>query len=1031
MANLNFDYEYHMRDTKFLRNVCILAHVDHGKTTFSDSLIASNGIISSRDVGKVHYLDFREDEQAKQITMKSSCITLLYSSPDFQDEGKCFLINLIDSPGHVDFSAEVKTAVEISDGAFLIIDVVEGICAQTRSVMKQIYLEQLCACLVINKIDKLIVKLKLTPLEAYYHIYHLVEQINALMAGFITFHEFESGKGDKSDDCHKFFFSPIKGNVIFASSLDGWGFSLEYFAQFFADKLGYSKKILAKTLWGDFYISNKVKRVLPNAQAKGKWPLFATLILDTIWSIYQIAFLEKDISRVDILVRKLGLVVHSRDRKTSNFNKRLLQSILTQWLPLSKVALNLAVYQMPGPQNLCTKRIERLLTNFHYPSFSSLPIEVQSLKAHLLACSPDSDVPQIAYISKMMYFSSGNTSPLNFTSKDTFINKSDALITKINIGSAKPAHHSTKDYLVDVLSVSNHLIAITRVFSGTLYKGQYLYVLHPHYDPGDIILDSSSYIIQDEINNAKELPPNVSTFQILKLYILLGGELIEVESVPAGNVCGVSGLDNILLRNGTLSNTLYCIPFTPIFYNTTPILKVALEPVRITDLDALINGINLLAQADPCVQTAIEDSGEHVIYCAGEVHLQKCIEDLSKYFAIGIDFDVSAPIIPYRETIVSNMVNYIEPMAKLSKMKNLTINISDNIYSNCTPNKQFEIALRVCPIPSAIVRFLDANTRLLKLINSLNTQRENAPFHMNNNIYQELTNFKSTLNEIFFSSGNEWINAADKILSFGPKMIGPNILLTNVPEDSKISIWPSIRGNYEHIPLSFDSSIIQGFQLATLQGPLCHEPLVGVCVIIESYKFIGNNNSSFMSREEILPKSELNIPHPSKSIYGPFSGQIISTVIKTCKQALASQPVRLMLAMFSCSIQCSNDVLGSVMAVINRRGGKCFDQSVQVGTNLFSIETYIPVAESLGFSDEIRKKTSGLAIPQLVFSHWEVLNDDPFWIPTTEEELLHFGEKADSENIAKKYVDSIRRRKGLLVKTNIVESAEKQRTVKK
>ena len=91
----------------------------------------------------------------------------------------------------------------------------------------------------------------------------------------------------------------------------------------------------------------------------------------------------------------------------------------------------------------------------------------------------------------------------------------------------------------------------------------------------------------------------------------------------------------------------------------------------------------------------------------------------------------------------------------------------------------------------------------------------------------------------------------------------------------------------------------------------------------------------------------------------------------------------------------------------------------------------LPVIESMDFGNELRKQTSGLAMPQLVFSHWEIIDVDPFWEPQTEEELLHFGEKADSENPALRYMNNVRRRKGLKIDEKIVEFAEKQRTLTK
>ena len=127
------------------------------------------------------------------------------------------------------------------------------------------------------------------------------------------------------------------------------------------------------------------------------------------------------------------------------------------------------------------------------------------------------------------------------------------------------------------------------------------------------------------------------------------------------------------------------------------------------------------------------------------------------------------------------------------------------------------------------------------------------------------------------------------------------------------------------------------------------------------------------------------------------------------------------------------EVLGRVYAVITRRRGRIINELLKEGTPFFTVLAVLPIAESFGFSDEIRKRTSGAAAPQLLFHGYEmVLDQDPFWVPFTEDELEDLGELADRENLAKRYMDGVRERKGLEVKgKRVVKDAEKQKTLKR
>ena len=223
-------------DVARIRNICILAHVDHGKTTLSDCLIASNGIISQRLAGALRFLDSRPDEQQRGITMESSAISLLFRDPreqrrldrDAAVSGSVlappYSINLIDSPGHVDFSSDVSTAVRLCDGALVVVDAVEGVCIQTQAVLRQAWEERVKPCLVINKVDRLIMEIKLTPEEAFQHIRQIVERVNALMSQLTNAETLAASNaggagGEYPDKDDAFMFEPTRGNVIFASAI--------------------------------------------------------------------------------------------------------------------------------------------------------------------------------------------------------------------------------------------------------------------------------------------------------------------------------------------------------------------------------------------------------------------------------------------------------------------------------------------------------------------------------------------------------------------------------------------------------------------------------------------------------------------------------------------------------------------------------------------------------------------------------------------------------------------------------------------
>ena len=126
--------------------------------------------------------------------------------------------------------------------------------------------------------------------------------------------------------------------------------------------------------------------------------------------------------------------------------------------------------------------------------------------------------------------------------------------------------------------------------------------------------------------------------------------------------------------------------------------------------------------------------------------------------------------------------------------------------------------------------------------------------------------------------------------------------------------------------------------------------------------------------EENVPATSVvvQVASSTQKTYGPLSGQHISAAKEACRRAIMSQPMRLMAAMYTCEIQATSEVLGKVYGVLGKREGKIMSEELQEGSDIFHVKAELPVAESFGFAEEIRKKTSGLASPQLVFSRWNV-----------------------------------------------------------
>ncbi|KAL6364932.1 hypothetical protein LRP88_00905 [Fusarium phalaenopsidis] len=1048
------------RQSSDIRNICILAHVDHGKTSLTDALLATNGIISPKLAGKIRYLDSRPDEQTRGITMESSAISLYFAmrrktAPDAEPEDKEYLVNLIDSPGHIDFSSEVSTASRLCDGAVVLVDAVEGVCSQTVTVLRQTWIEKLKPLLVINKIDRLVTELKMTPGEAYIHLSKLLEQVNAVLGSFFQGERMEedlnwrekmeervnaataakesaladqvSDTGDiqfEERDDEDIYFAPEKNNVIFSSAIDGWAFTCRQFASMYEKKLGIKRGVMEKVLWGNFYLDPKTKKILGPKHLKGRnlKPLFVQLVLEPVWTVYQATVGGDngtgDRELLEKVTRSLNIkltphLLKSRDQKL------LMTTVFASWLPLSTALLVSVIESLPSPAAAQAERLPELLEE----SPGSEHIDT-SIKDAMVSFKHEKSDPVVAYVSKMV---SVPESELPENKRRTGVQMSGEeardLARKKRAEAARAqaaAGENGVDSMATALDTINlddyapeleekkvdpeHLIGFARIYSGTLSVGDKLYVIPPKWSPAE-----------------PHAAPEPQEVTVTALYMLMGRNLEALESVPAGCVFGIGGLEGKILKSGTLCSRLEgAVNLAGVSMVGKPIVRVALEPVNPADLDKMIHGLELLVQSDPCAEYELLASGEHVLLTAGELHLERCLTDLKERFAL-CDIQPGAPLVPYRETIVR--AEEMRPPANKELGRGAVV--------ATTSSKQVTISLRVQPVPADVTEFLLKNADAIKRLHDRKAKVEESEGEeiaaetdvaAGNTLSVE--DFKKQLKEKLESGkGREnWKDRIDKIVAFGPRRTGPNFLIDATADGifSKAFATENTTGTAPRAgeslhPSHLADKISYAFQLAAAQGPLCNEPLQGVAVFVEEVTLN-------LAEDDTSARDKL----------GRLTGEIIKTFQSALRSGFLDWSSRLMLAMYSVEIQASTEVLGRVYDVLTRRRGRVIAEIMKEGTPFFTIQALLPVAESFGFADEMRKRTSGAAQPQLIFAGFEILDEDPFWVPFTEDDLEDLGELADKENVAKRYMDGVRRKKGLLVEgRNVATDAEKQKTLKR
>merc|ERR1711962_1172298 len=684
MVHFTIDQIRSIMDIKTnIRNMSVIAHVDHGKSTLTDSLVTKAGIIAQAKAGDMRFTDTRADEQERCITIKSTAVSMYYElTPEDmvylegkqESKGNAFLINLIDSPGHVDFSSEVTAALRVTDGALVVVDCVSGVCVQTETVLRQAIAERIMPVLFMNKMDRALLELQLGQEELYQTFQRIIENVNVIIA---TYNDDDGPMGEMR-------VAANKGSVGFGSGLHGWAFSIKQIADMFSAKFGVPTAKLMDKLWGENFFNKKTKKWSKSKKDDNE-RAFCMYVLDPIYKLKE-AIMDFKKEKIAELLETLNIKLSAEDRDKDG--KQLLKVVMRTWMPAGETMFYMITVHLPSPVTAQKYRAEVLYEG---------PQDDESFKG-IRDCNADG--PLMMYVSKMV-----------------------------------PTSDKGRFY------------AFGRVFSGKVGTGQKVRIMGPNYVHG-----TKTDLFEKAIQRT----------------ILMMGRFVEhIEDVPAGNICGLVGVDQFLVKTGTISTLKDAYNMKVMKFSVSPVVRVAVEPKNPADLPKLVEGLKRLAKSDPMVQCIIEESGEHIIAGAGELHLEICLKDLEEEHA-NIPIKKSDPVVSYREIVAEE-----SSIMCLSK----------------SPNKHNRLFMKAVNMPDGLPDDIEKGD-----VSARQEMKERGRY---------------------LADTYGWdVTEARKIWCFGPDGTGANIVIDCTKGVQYLN--------------EIKDSVVAGFQWASKEGVLCEENMRGV-----------------------------------------------------------------------------------------------------------------------------------------------------------------------------------------------------------
>lgn len=384
LPNVSFDRGYMtdlMSFPNHIRNVAIAGHLHHGKTALVDNLVMQTHDLSERLENRkganrdaqLRYTDTHIMERERGVSIKAAPMTLVLPAA----KGKSHLVNLIDTPGHVNFADEVAASLRLVDGVILVVDVIEGVQATTEQVIKHAVLDGTPIVLVVNKMDRLILELKLPPKDAYFKLKHVIEEVNTVITNTIP------GKSEQ------WRVSPEKGNVAFASTSLGWSFTLPSFARLYADTYAdcpFDVDDFAKRLWGDIFFNPGSRKFTRRGQEPDSQRTFVNFVLDPIYKLFSHTISQTP-DELQTTLERLGIFLKPTQLRSNA--KELMSLVCEQFFGPATGFVEMLVQHVPSPLAGAKQKLEQCYTG---------PLDSKSA-ASMLECNADG--PLVVHVTKL------------------------------------------------------------------------------------------------------------------------------------------------------------------------------------------------------------------------------------------------------------------------------------------------------------------------------------------------------------------------------------------------------------------------------------------------------------------------------------------------------------------------------------------------------------------------------------------------------------------------------------------------------